>query len=160
MSLSSVLAQIATLGHIKPLLALYARIAERRPASALELTLLSSASMLPKIQRELELIPGHLSERIKWVLDAEIPWYGLIIWSVIDVGASATSEAIMGFVLVFEAFWEGKPVVCETTGKEFNLPRPSVAIIDVSSSLLTSILHQLYLSAILRVRSPSYTGDS
>jgi hypothetical protein len=56
---------ISPIGHIKPLIALFARIADRQPASAAVITLLSSAPMLSKIQRELELMPGHLAERIK-----------------------------------------------------------------------------------------------
>jgi hypothetical protein len=53
------------LGHIKPLLALFMRMTERRSTDALIFTLLTSAPMLTKIDRELELMSGHLSERIK-----------------------------------------------------------------------------------------------
>jgi hypothetical protein len=55
-------------GHIKPLLALFAHLAEHRSADALVLTLLSSGPMMPKIQRELELMSGDVSQRIKQVL--------------------------------------------------------------------------------------------
>jgi hypothetical protein len=48
------------IGHIKPLLALFAHFAEHRAADALVLTLLSSGLMMPKIQRELE----HMSEEV------------------------------------------------------------------------------------------------
>jgi hypothetical protein len=41
---------------------------ERRPASELVVTLLSSTPMLPKIQRELELMTTVASERIKYVI--------------------------------------------------------------------------------------------
>jgi hypothetical protein len=54
--------------------------------------------------------------------------------SVIDVGApKGFLEPMTGFAPTFEALWEGKAAVCQTTNKEFNLPRPSVVIVDVSS---------------------------
>jgi hypothetical protein len=56
-------------GHIKPLLALYAHLAELRSADTLVLTLLSTGPMLPKIQHELELMSGEISQRLKYVLD-------------------------------------------------------------------------------------------
>jgi hypothetical protein len=39
---------------------------------------------------------------------------------------------MVGFAPVFEALWEGKSVVCKTTGKKFMLPRPTIALVDVS----------------------------
>jgi hypothetical protein len=55
-------------GHIKPLLALYAHLAELRSADTLVLTLLSTSPMMTKIQRELELMSGEISQRLKYVL--------------------------------------------------------------------------------------------
>jgi hypothetical protein len=56
-----------TTGHIKPLLVLFAHLAERRSGDALVLTLLSSGPMMTKIQRELELMSGAVAKRLKYV---------------------------------------------------------------------------------------------
>jgi hypothetical protein len=122
------------LGHIKPLLALFMHMAERRSAESLTFTLLTSAPMLPKINRELELMAGHLSERIKYACLASFLdlWTLIMRNSIIDVGAPESPFVPMaGLMSVFEALWSQTPVVCKTTKKSFELPRPTVAIIDV-----------------------------
>jgi hypothetical protein len=60
-------ADAGILGHIKALLALVPRIAERRTKSALAMTILTSSVMLPKVQQDLALMPSTVSERIKYV---------------------------------------------------------------------------------------------
>jgi hypothetical protein len=58
---------IAT-GHMKPLLAFVARVAERRPDTAVVMTILTSGVMFPKIESELARMPSEASGRIKFVI--------------------------------------------------------------------------------------------
>jgi hypothetical protein len=129
-------------------------MAERQSASILAITLLSSAPMLPKIQRELELMPAHLAERIKCVLDAILSERGLIKSSVIDVGVPATMFQPLPFAPVFEALWKGEPVTCKSTNKVFNLPRPTACLIDVRPCLLLFSSNLTVRAALLRIRDP------
>jgi hypothetical protein len=55
-------------GHMKPLLAFVARIAEQRPESAVLMTVLTSGMMFQKIESELSRMAGGVSKRVKCVL--------------------------------------------------------------------------------------------
>jgi hypothetical protein len=129
-------------------------MAERQPADALAITLLSSAPMIPKIQRELELMPAHLAERMRCVLHALPSEHGLTAGSVIDVGVPETMFQPLPFAPVFEALWKGEPVTCKSTNKVFNLSRPTACLIDVRLSLLLFSSNLTVRAALLLVRDP------
>jgi hypothetical protein len=57
-----------TSGHNKPLLAFFARIYELRPSAPFIITVLSSSPVMPKIERELRLLPRIVSDKLKWVI--------------------------------------------------------------------------------------------
>jgi hypothetical protein len=52
---------------MKPAIALFARTAERRPASSVVFTIMTGVPTLPKVVQELQLLPGHIAERIQLV---------------------------------------------------------------------------------------------
>jgi hypothetical protein len=53
------------LGHMKPLLVFLARLAKRRPASSLTFSILTGPPLLPKVERDLALMPTEIADRIQ-----------------------------------------------------------------------------------------------
>jgi hypothetical protein len=131
-----ILVKLAT-GHMKPLLAFVARIAERRPDSAVLMTILTSGAILPKIERELARMPGGVSGRVKFVsflYRAPAHYSPSSLYSIIDiVGPKADALAdTTQFGPAFAALWERQPVECITTKRKFvGLPRPTLSVISV-----------------------------
>jgi hypothetical protein len=53
------------IGHTKPFLALIAHMFELQPSASFTVTLLTSAIIIPKIKREMQLMPGPISSALK-----------------------------------------------------------------------------------------------
>ncbi|KAK7437855.1 hypothetical protein VKT23_018292 [Stygiomarasmius scandens] len=110
-------------GHTKPLVALASRILECR--SNVTITFFTFGTMYPKIIAKIDKIPDGKSpgmrEDVKTRLFT-IDVCGMVLNPFVPVPA---------FTPAFEALWNGKPVKCLSSGKEYkDLPRPFVAIID------------------------------
>ncbi|KAK7437858.1 hypothetical protein VKT23_018295 [Stygiomarasmius scandens] len=110
-------------GHSKPVIALASRILESRPNVVI--TFFTFGSIYPKILAEIDKIPHGKGPGMRedvqnrlFVIDV----CGMIVFPLVPVPA---------FTPAFEALWNGEPIKCLSSGKEYtSLPRPSVAIMD------------------------------
>ncbi|KAK7463057.1 hypothetical protein VKT23_007643 [Stygiomarasmius scandens] len=108
-------------GHTKPIPAFSYRIMETRPDVVV--TVFTFSALYPRLLKEIEKMPKEFRER----------------FFVIDVCGSVANPQlpVQAFDTAFEALWKGEPVTCLSSGKVWTgVPRPVVAVVDASVSLL------------------------
>ncbi|KAK7472007.1 hypothetical protein VKT23_000114 [Stygiomarasmius scandens] len=118
-------------GHYKPIFPLAAQILHSRPNVII--TVLTQATMYSKLLAELNKLPPAAQR------DARARF------NIVDIGEAPQNVflPLLTFEPVFQAMYKGEPIKCLSSGNEYTLPKPTVAVMDPFAGYAIEAIHEI-----------------
>ncbi|KAK7437849.1 hypothetical protein VKT23_018286 [Stygiomarasmius scandens] len=105
-------------GHYKPIFPLAVQVLQSRPNVII--TVLIQVTVYPKLLAEFDKLPPGVQEDVR------------ARFNVIDISGVPQNPLVplLSFEPTFQAIWNGEPIKCRSSGKEYTLLKPTVAVMD------------------------------